>query len=110
MRCCPSGRVEVQPEKGLVDLGQGGEVGKCNPFVDLVRPLPDEAELGDRATGSDEAGVGSAAGGAEFGCLSGDPTDSLGKPLADSPGRDEKRFATDRDVELITPTHHIEPL
>src|SRR6516162_2638213 len=87
-----------------------GEVGHADAFVDLMRGLPDEAEFGDRATSPDEAGVGGAAGGAEFGRPSGDPADRFGEPLADRPGWHQKRFAADRDIELVTPADPVEPL
>src|SRR5262249_62413436 len=95
---CPSGWVEEQAEKSVVNLGQRGEVGKRYAFVDLVHRLSDKPELGDRATGLNEARVGGAAGGAELGSSPGDPADRLGEPIADRPGTDQQRVASDLNV------------
>src|SRR4029077_12048078 len=101
--------VEEQAEKSGINLGQRGEIGKCDPFVDLVHRLPDEPELGNRATGLDEACVGGAAGSTERGSSPGNLADRLGEALTDYPGRDQERFAADRHVEGVIAADLIEP-
>src|SRR5439155_19016781 len=96
-----SGTVEVQAEKGLVDLGQTGEVGELDPLVDLVHGQSDQAELGDGTIGLDEAGVRGAAGGAQCRNLSGDTANGFAEALADGTGRHKKRFAANGDVESV---------
>ena len=48
---------EIEVEKASIDRGQISEVGKLDPFVDLVHGQPDETKLDDRAIGLDEPGV-----------------------------------------------------
>ena len=67
-----SARAEEPVEKAAVDRGQPRDVGELDPLVDLVHRLADEAELGDRAIGVDEARVRGAAGRAELRGAAGD--------------------------------------
>jgi len=96
-------------EKPAVDGGQIGKVGERDTLVDLVHGLADEAELGDRAIGVDEARVRRAAGRAEFGIATGHRANRTGQAIADGARRHQERFAADFPGERVRRADRIEP-